>query len=431
MAIRTMVVSLGKQRGPNVGWVRNKCEAMAAWLWNCCRRIAVWVWGLVCAMAGSSWLAIPICAILASALVCPLYLVQNDSGRGEAFAWFDGTSAWPSIAIFLFAVLLSIHFIAKIQVGLKQNADELTEDFGLQGKRPDQVPFFGWQAPPLAPEIAYSAPHFPEWETNPEKRINIVDLWQRYLCRGRFWRRLTRAAPMTTLYFLALCSLLPLFGHFPFPPIRGDSSFFYILLTVTLCLFLLLTFVVLDAILLHEGFLAQFAKGESYWPTGTFEKFDYRINVGRPPNERDLADYWDILLIARRTEAVGNIAYYPFVILSLLIVARLTLFDDWTWTRPLVIAIGLHFSLAFYAAWRLPSMAKEYRDKVLQRLKQRQRKAFLQAERIPDATDTMIKEVQSTHQGAFSYLWEQPAIRALLFPSGGIGLATLLQYLQH
>jgi hypothetical protein len=164
---------------------------------------------------------------------------------------------------------------------------------------------------------------------------------------------------------------------------------------------------------------------------GTFEKFDYRINVGRRPNERDLADYRDILVIARRTEAVGSIAYYPFVILSLLIVARLALFDDWTWTRPLVIAIGLHFSLAFYAAWRLPSMAKEYRDKVLHRLKQRQRKAFLQSERIPDATDTMIAEVQSTHQGAFLYLWEQPAIRALLFPSGGIGLAILLLYLQH
>jgi hypothetical protein len=154
MAIRTMVVSMGKQHGPNVGWVRNKGEAMAAWLWNRCHRIAVWVSGLVCAMAASSWFAIPICAILAIA---------------------------------------------------------------------------------------------------PEKRINIVDLWQRYLCRGRFWRR----------------------------------------------------------------------------------------------------------------------------------------------------------------------------------LKQRQRKAFLQAERIPDATDTMIEEVQSTHQGAFSYVWEQPAIRALLFPSGGIGLATLLQYLQH
>jgi hypothetical protein len=42
-----------------------------------------------------------------------------------------------------------------------------------------------------------------------------------------------------------------------------------------------------------------------------------------------------------------------------------------------------------------------------------------------------IEEEQSTHQGAFSYWWEQPAIRALLLPSSGIGLATLLQFLPH
>jgi hypothetical protein len=52
----------------------------------------------------------------------------------------------------------------------------------------------------------------------------------------------------------------------------------------------------------------------------------------------------------------------------------------------------------------------------------------MQAQKIPEAIDTMIEEVQSTHQGAFSYLWEQPAIRALLFPSGGIGLATLQKF---
>ena len=36
------------------------------------------------------------------------------------------------------------------------------------------------------------------------------------------------------------------------------------------------------------------------------------------------------------------------------------------------------------------------------------------AEETPQAIDTLIEEVQSTHQGAFSNLWEQPAIRALI-----------------
>jgi hypothetical protein len=91
----------------------------------------------------------------------------------------------------------------------------------------------------------------------------------------------------------------------------------------------------------------------------------------------------------------------------------------------------MHFSLALYAAWELPKLARDYRDKVLERLKRRRRQALMPAGRAPEAIDIMIEELQSTHQGAFAYIWEQPAIRALLLPSGGIGLATLLQYLPH
>ena len=153
--------------------------------------------------------------------------------------------------------------------------------------------------------------------------------------------------------------------------------------------------------------------------------------VGEVQNESDLADYWDILLISKRTEAVGRLIYYPFVILSLLIVARLRCFDNWTWSPVVIVVLSMHFSLALYAAWLLPKVARVYRDKVLERLKRRRRQALMLAQRTPEAIDTMIEEVQSTHQGAFSYLWEQPAIRALLLPSSGIGLATLLQFLPH
>jgi hypothetical protein len=203
------------------------------------------------------------------------------------------------------------------------------------------------------------------------------------------------------------------------------------LIFFTICLFLFLTFFVIDAIFLHEGFLLQLEKNETCWPDATFHRFEYSITPSRPLNERDLADYWDILLISKRTEAVGRLIYYPFIILSLLIVARLNCFDNWSWSPVVILILSMHFSLALYAAWRLPKAAREYRDKVLERLQRRRRQALMLAQRTPEAIDTLIEEVQSTHQGAFSYLWEQPAIRALLLPSGGIGLATLLQFLPH
>jgi hypothetical protein len=424
METRAIRINTGRQTDAIVARAQKKLESIAQWVQG------QWVWKQRVAIAASSWLAVPICAALMAVATYCFYVVQNYSAGGEAFAWFDGTSVWPSVAILLFAALLSIHFTIKTHFGLRQNADALTKEFGLQGKIPDKIPFFGWESPPLESGSAFVSPRSPGSETNPQKRINITAVWQGYLRRGRLWRRVLRAAPMTVLYMCALATVLPFFGHFARPPIRGDFDF-PSLIGPTISLFLLLTFVVLDAILLHEGFLTQLVERETCWPDATFERFEYPIIPDRPSNERDLADYWDILLIAKRTEAVGNVIYYPFVILSLLIVARLDCFDNWTWPLPVIIALLFHSLLAVYAAWRLPKIATQYRDDVLERLKRRRRQALMVAEKIPETIDTMIEEVQSTHRGAFSYLWEQPALRALLFPSGGIGLATLLQYLPH
>jgi hypothetical protein len=312
-----------------------------------------------------------------------------------------------------------MYFIVKTHFQLKQNAAKLAEEFGLNNDPPEKwwltlrKILGGWDPPELK-----------------EEKIQIEALWRCYVARGRFWLRLVRAVPMSVLYMCMLYVLLPLIGHFPQPPIRGNLDFGRLIVPAVFLL-ILLTFVVIDAVLLHEGLLKQLAWWKTYWPNKTFQIYNYMVESRRPKHESNLADYWDILLIAKRTEAVGNLSYYPFFILSLLIVARLPYFGNWTWPPVLLVALFLHFCLALYAAWRLPSAARKYRDEVLARLKRRRRQGLIDEQRLPEATDRMIEEVQSNHQGAFSYLWEQPAVRALLLPSGSFGIATLLQYLPH
>ena len=383
-------------------------------------------------LSATSRYAIPICAMLAIGAVCCLYASQNNLD-GEPFAWFDGISAWPSIAINLFAALCSVHFIIKAHFILRQDAAKLAAEFGFNVTMPDKTSFFGWDKSPTRPAIPRSDSDLSrQVQIDRCDKIEILALWQRYLCRGRLWMRALRVAPMTGFYMAALFAGLPLLGQFPPAPIRGPfASHFVSLMMPTFAVFLFLTFFVIDAILLHDGFLKQFTEKATCWPDSTFQKYKYPIRPNRPGNEVDLADYWDILLIARRTEAVGSLIYYPFIVLSLLIAAGLPCFDNWTWPPVVMVAFGLHFAVAFYAAWQLPKVAREYRDKVLERLKRRKRQALMIADKTPEAIDTMIEEVQSTHQGAFANIWDQPAIRALLLPSGGIGVATLLQYLPH
>jgi hypothetical protein len=437
--IRLAVASLPKRRVAVAAssWRANKiavlgvpkrCVAVAASSWRANKIAVLGVRKRCAAVAASSWLAVPICVIVSVGVVYCFYFKENASGGGEPFAWFDGISAWPSIAIILFAGLLSIHLIAKAHFELRKNADKLAKKFGLSASKQKKTCFFGWEVAPLKPGIPREITVFPGLDFNTKKRIDIKALWKIYLCRGRFWRRLLRVTPMFAIYIIALIVALPVIGPTPTAPIRGQFNFI-LLIAFTIFAFLFLTFFVIDAILLHEGFLLQLEKAETYWPDLTFQKLNYPFRPKRPSSESDLADYWDILLISKRTEVVGRLIYYPFFILSLIIVARLNCFDDWTLTPVLVVALSMHFSLALYGAWRLPYVAKKYRDKVLERLKRRRRQALMLAQKMPEAIDTMIEEVQSTHQGAFSYLWEQPAIRALLLPSSGIGLATLLQYL--
>ena len=241
--------------------------------------LSAWLWDQRHGIAASTWLAVPICATLTVGIVWCFYNIQNSLGRGEPFAWFDGISAWPSIAITLFAGLLSIHFILKAHFILRKNASELTRKFGLQDSVPDKVSFFGWEKPPLKPAIAPIDP-----DAHASKRIDIAALWQRYLRRGQLWMRVLRAAPMTVIYLSALLAILPIIGDFSQPPIRGPfASCFIGLMMPTIVLFLFLTFFIIDAILLHEGFLNRFKERESCWPDATFKNFNYKIQPSVRP----------------------------------------------------------------------------------------------------------------------------------------------------
>ena len=87
-------------------------------------------------------------------------------------------------------------------------------------------------------------------------KIDIIALWELYLRSGQFLRRFLRALPMFALYIAAIVVILPLIGDFPRTTIRGNFPF-HTLMSCTILVFLFLTFFVIDAILLHEGFLRQ------------------------------------------------------------------------------------------------------------------------------------------------------------------------------
>jgi hypothetical protein len=381
--------------------------------------------------------AIAIC-ILASGILIATFIGTYgfDSAHnpeGEPVAWFQGVSVWPSLGLTLFSSFLAIHFIFCSHVNLRNNAESIAEEFCLakypgahSGSFPD---LWSWGDLPLR-EARKGV------STKNSQEVDMNALWRLYLRRSLPQWRIIRAGTMTIFYIIGLFFLIRALESFPMRQpvyVRGESmEIFRDIRFFNFSLSLLLTFFVLDAILLHEGLLRILSDFSSYWPDETFREYDYNIsstNELRIPNELDISGYWDLLLIAKRTEAINSIVYYPFVCIAIGLLSYLSLFDNTPATTPLVIAVLSHCLLASYAAYRLPRAARNYREKILAQMRLRRRQLLIKEKKAPEAADSLIDEVNNLHQGAFVSIWEQPAIRAFLLPSGGLGLWTLLQYM--
>ncbi|MCK7493891.1 MAG: hypothetical protein MZW92_23335 [Comamonadaceae bacterium] len=175
-----------------------------------------------------------------------------------------------------------------------------------------------------------------------------VTFWKHYIVQNRTSARLLR----TGLCMALMLAFEPArrrtpFGDPPLAPQRGDWSEWMEALTTTppaLAVQFLIFFVV-DATLLCVFFVRGLRLHHANWPERTLQTFHARTGV---PVEY-LDDWIDLQFIARRTRAIGTLIYYPFIVLSLMLVARSSFFDDW-YTPPTVLAVA---TLSFGIVLRL------------------------------------------------------------------------------
>jgi hypothetical protein len=138
-----------------------------------------------------------------------------------------------------------------------------------------------------------------------------------------------------------------------------------------------------------------------------------------------------VSLIARRTAKVGELIYYPFLVLFLMIVSRISYFDDWDWPPALVLVLGANAAYAITCALSLRGAAERARRKALDRLQDYQHDYAAAAGQATkaDASRRTADEVREMREGAFALLSRHPILGAVLLPSGGIGIWALVEFL--
>src|ERR1700674_1309459 len=346
-------------------------------------------------------------------------LAVSSNGALEPLTFLSGISIWPSEMLRLMALLLAIHFLIKARIDLDANEEELSRRFHLA-----ELPIEKWHWRKMRIGLRRWHKEHPGW-MKPEAHFTAKEAWAAYLRRNQFWPRLIRITVLFGIYAIFSYGVFALFPA-PITPARGKTAFsadLWILVPAVIGL-MLLTFYVVDAIRLNSNFIRIITGGVKEWEPEISE------SRGRiPPLEKeDLARYYDIAFVAQRTEVVAPLIWYPLIILAVMILARSTYFDNWTWPFSLVLIFTLNALWAFGAAALLRRAAEDLRAAALNSLEVLRIKSYKDPERQAMFAE-LIAEIRGLKRGAFAPLSEQPFVRAVILPSGGLGLIAVAQRL--
>jgi hypothetical protein len=341
-------------------------------------------------------------------------LVAEHWAPEEPLAFFSGISIWPTEMLRLIAFMLAVFFMFKASFDLRANAKKIETDFSFT---PLRLTPFRWR------DLGIGFEHWEIKQHGGTSRFSAEEAWHAYLCRHKFWPRFIRIGILFALYSIFAFMILHLFPQPP-PPARGEMAFkidnivFY-LAGIGL---LLLSFYVVDAIQLNSNFIRMFGREVTEWGRDVVDR-----SHRRPPlTEEELSAYNEIFFVAQRTQVIAPLIWYPLVVLTLIVVARASLFDSWTWPPGLVLIFAITAAWAVGSAILLRRAAEQLRETALNDLR-RFRLLGREVEAKRQMFDELIAEIRDLKTGAFVPLSDQPFIRAVLFPGAALGLLAVGQ----
>lgn len=378
------------------------------------------------------------------------YLFRSSwNGTGEPITFFDGISIWPTELLRLFSGLLALYFLLFS-----------VQSIVLTDKKINQ----------FCPEV--------KTDTNPsdEKTDSILvvaTIWNKYKAGRKSRNNWWFIGIAAVVYFLAGYLFILICGK-PIIPFRGGISFYVdkcILISSLLFMLVLIMFVI-NITWLCRNFIKEFAvtglkktvnipkllrarcslEDDTCGKDGKRcqEKYGECLNKYAKQMTHDTSGYWFTMkIIEEKTKVVGEMIKYPFLILFLLLVSRHKYFDNWAWTVPLAIVIGLTTLVALFCTIILFYEAKMARLQIITRLREEQLELI--NIQLPEDVDQfndkksklieqqirskgyVMNEIQNMKSGAYSPLisFNNPIIMAILTPLGGMGSISLIQQLSQ
>jgi hypothetical protein len=375
--------------------------------------------------------------------------VLTSQGNGEPMLLFWGISLWPSLAIRALAIVLCLKFIGTAIRQLDENLWKIHERFHLdppetkldgliaalknirralrhrvenKGKAPQKVwdhllDVFSYRLRGKS-GVAAAKEEYPEHE--------VSDVWKHYCKQGSAPVRFCRIGTAVTAVIVLQLLLYAVFAEI-LPPDIGRGSLIHVLAWVVaiiepVVLWLLVIYVA-DATFFCFRFVREIEQFRSKWPPETIIQNQGRFKL----SQRYVSERLDIEFVGMRTACISRLIYFPFAVLSLLVVSRSPLFDNLPPDPVGLAMLSLGFLIVFACAIALSWAAETLRKTAVGRLSQGLVAA--KADHKSDQIETLIHGIEEFREGAFTPLAQQHTVLASLFPLGGLTLMPILQYL--
>lgn len=357
-----------------------------------------------------------------------------DMPYAEPWAWSDGVSIWPTELIRLLIIIAVCWMVAWSWIRHLRHRSILARDYKL--RRHGHIA--GSQPCPSRTTIEKVFEPWPQ----PRRRsnghhtleIDAVDVYCGYINKGVFRARFIRALAGAAIYYCLAYGVM-LWVGMPFNThIRGDVAYYadIFILNIAILCWLFLVFYVLDAVHLASKMLGSIAVPFTIWPPKLLAMHNQELHV----KERDLEGYIDVLFAADKTRETGRLVILPFIIQFLMLFARSSHFDNWKWPPALLLIFTINILLCLAVWFILRRAAARIRQAALANL----RVNLLEAERdatasLPEGAATpsrvpglyeIKRRIEDIHVGAFSRWFQDPALIAVLLPTGLLGLLSIL-----
>jgi len=271
-------------------------------------------------------------------------------------------------------------------------------------------------------------------------KFSARQLWEDYKQLARTPVRNIRVVLVGGIYVIFGYGLIAL-GEWPFIPVRGpvsEKAHLIVLICAAIAL-VFLVFYVLDAVHLCHRFVDKLASMPTPWDKGVLIQ---HAKLHRIKDPEYMSDWLDVKLTAELTRTTGNLIYYPFVILLIMFVARDRTFDNWDWPVSLIMIFFCTAAAAVLAVVTLHRGAEDARKKAIGNLQaikvglmasgptSPSGKPLDPAERagLQKQVEELITELKELKEGAYRGWKENPVIRAVLIPLGGVGSLAALEY---